>query len=113
MLHVGHNLTCQIPDLSSEIGYINLSPPKLDLVVEDCNEALKLNPDYVKALNRRATALEQLGQYEGALRGTSFLRQFFVGNHHWLTVFQTLPPPQFWINSKTNPQLQLLSVSSK
>jgi import receptor subunit TOM70 len=29
---------------------------------------LKLNPDYVKALNRRATALEQLGQYENALR---------------------------------------------
>ena len=55
--------------LSSEIGYINLSPPKLELVVQDCDEALKLNPDYVKALNRRASALEKLGQYEGALRG--------------------------------------------
>ena len=54
---------------SSEIGYINLLPPKLDLVVQDCDEALKLNPDYVKALNRRASALEQLGQYESALRG--------------------------------------------
>ena len=55
--------------LHSEIGYINLSPPKLELVVQDCDEALKLNPDYVKALNRRATALEKLGQYENALRG--------------------------------------------
>ena len=55
--------------LTSEIGYINLSPPKLELVVQDCDEALKLNPDYVKALNRRATALEKLGQYEYALRG--------------------------------------------
>lgn len=55
--------------LPSKIGYINLSPPKLELVVQDCDEALKLNPDYVKALNRRATALEHLGQYENALRG--------------------------------------------
>jgi hypothetical protein len=55
--------------LPSEIGYINLSPPKLELVVQDCDEALKLNPDYVKALNRRATALEKLGQYANALRG--------------------------------------------
>ena len=55
--------------LSSKIGYMNLSPPKLELVVQDCDEALKLNPDYVKALNRRASALEQLGQYEKALRG--------------------------------------------
>jgi tetratricopeptide (TPR) repeat protein len=55
--------------LPSEIGYINLSPPKLELVVQDCDEALKLNPDYVKALNRRASALEKLGQYENALRG--------------------------------------------
>ena len=55
--------------LPSEIGYINLSPPKLELVVQDCDEALKLNPEYVKALNRRASALEKLGQYENALRG--------------------------------------------
>ena len=55
--------------LPSEIGYINLSPPRFELVVQDCDEALKLNPDYVKALNRRAIALEKLGQYENALRG--------------------------------------------
>jgi tetratricopeptide (TPR) repeat protein len=82
--HVSHN--SQYPCLLdswvslSKIGYINLSPPKLELVVQDCDEALKLNPDYVKALNRRATALEQLGQYENALRGMSFLQAFFVRN---------------------------------
>ena len=70
-------LVCWIRGSPSEIGYINLSPPKLELVVQDCDEALKLNPDYVKALNRRATALEQLGQYEGALRGMS---HSFQGN---------------------------------
>ena len=69
---------------SSEIGYINLLPPKLDLVVQDCDEALKLNPDYVKALNRRATALEQLGQYESALRGMLALHHSYGNIPGWL-----------------------------
>jgi hypothetical protein len=62
----------------SEIGYINLSPPKLELVVQDCDEVLKLNPAYVKALNRHATALEQLGRYENALRGMFYLQPFNI-----------------------------------
>jgi import receptor subunit TOM70 len=45
-----------------------MQPPKHELVVADCDEALKLDANYVKALNRRATALEALGQYDGALR---------------------------------------------
>ena len=45
-------------------------PPKHDLVVQDCDEALKLDIAYVKALNRRAMALEGLERYEEALRGT-------------------------------------------
>ncbi|KAG2002581.1 ADP/ATP carrier receptor [Coprinopsis cinerea AmutBmut pab1-1] len=48
--------------------YVNFSPPKHDLVVRDCDEALKLDPNYVKALNRRAVGLEGLGRYEEALR---------------------------------------------
>ncbi|ETW76674.1 mitochondrial outer membrane translocase receptor, subunit TOM70 [Heterobasidion irregulare TC 32-1] len=48
--------------------YINMSPPKFDLVVEDCDKALALDSKYVKALNRRATALENLSRYEEALR---------------------------------------------
>jgi tetratricopeptide (TPR) repeat protein len=67
--------------LSFELGYINLSPPKLESVVQDCDEALKLNPDYVKALNRRATALEQLGQYKDALRG-----MFSLGYTMWRNI---------------------------
>ena len=46
-----------------------MSPPQHELVVTDCNEALKLNPAYVKALNRRALALEGLERYEESLRG--------------------------------------------
>lgn len=45
-----------------------MSPPKHDLVVADCDAALALDRNYVKALNRRAGALEQLKRYEEALR---------------------------------------------
>jgi mitochondrial import receptor subunit TOM70 len=46
-----------------------MTPPKHELVVEDCDAALKLDSNYVKALNRRAIALEGLQRYEEALRG--------------------------------------------
>ncbi|GAA5862832.1 hypothetical protein JCM5296_006788 [Sporobolomyces johnsonii] len=39
--------------------YTNLN--QLEKVVEDCSAALRLDPSYIKALNRRATAREQLG----------------------------------------------------
>ncbi|KAH9475329.1 putative mitochondrial import receptor subunit tom70 [Psilocybe cubensis] len=48
--------------------YVNMSPPKHELVVEDCDSALKLDPKYIKALNRRAMALEGLGRLEESLR---------------------------------------------
>jgi import receptor subunit TOM70 len=46
-----------------------MDPPQHEKVVEDCDEALKLDSRYVKALNRRGTALEALERYEEALRG--------------------------------------------
>ncbi|KAG6810107.1 hypothetical protein H0H92_013269 [Tricholoma furcatifolium] len=48
--------------------YIAMQPPQYNLVMEDCDEALKLDVNYVKALNRRAVALEGLQRYEEALR---------------------------------------------
>ncbi|KAG6889473.1 hypothetical protein C0995_001000 [Termitomyces sp. Mi166 len=48
--------------------YVNMQPPQYDLVVADCDEALKLDVMYIKALNRRAMALECLHRYEEALR---------------------------------------------
>lgn len=41
------------------------------MVIEDCNEALGLNPKYQKALTRRATACEQSGDLTQALEGMS------------------------------------------
>lgn len=55
--------------MDADIGYINMTPPKYDLVVEDCDAALKLDTKYLKALNRRAMALEGLEKWEEALRG--------------------------------------------
>ncbi|KAI6008909.1 hypothetical protein F5J12DRAFT_58110 [Pisolithus orientalis] len=45
-----------------------MSPPQFELVVEDCDAALWHDPNYIKALNRRANALEALGRYAEALR---------------------------------------------
>ena len=40
-------------------------------IIEDCDKAISLNKDYVKAINRRASALEALDRLEEALRGRS------------------------------------------
>ncbi|CDH54101.1 tpr domain containing protein [Lichtheimia corymbifera JMRC:FSU:9682] len=40
---------------------------KHDNVIEDCNAALKLDPVYVKALNRRALAFEKKGEFVNSL----------------------------------------------
>jgi import receptor subunit TOM70 len=59
--------------------YVSMEPPQHEKVVADCDEALKLDARYVKALNRRATALEALERYEEALRdytATTILSKF-------------------------------------
>ncbi|KII84825.1 hypothetical protein PLICRDRAFT_94959 [Plicaturopsis crispa FD-325 SS-3] len=48
--------------------YVNMTPSKYDLVVADCDAALQLDANYVKALNRRGAALEGLHRYEESLR---------------------------------------------
>jgi import receptor subunit TOM70 len=48
--------------------YVNMSPPKYEQVIDDCTEALKLDVGYIKALNRRATALEAVERYKESLR---------------------------------------------
>lgn len=47
--------------------YANLG--KSDEVIADCNEALKLDATYIKALNRRAQALEKKGNLSDSLYG--------------------------------------------
>ena len=60
-------------------GYTNMKPPKFELIIQDCDKAISLNKDYVKAINRRASALEAVDRLEEALRGL-------------LTAF-VIPPP--------------------
>ncbi|KAI0683842.1 ADP/ATP carrier receptor [Cytidiella melzeri] len=48
--------------------YMNMDSPQYEKVVEDCNAALALDKKYIKALNRRATALEALERYEESSR---------------------------------------------
>ncbi|KAK7681841.1 hypothetical protein QCA50_015188 [Cerrena zonata] len=47
--------------------YVHMSPPDHEKIVHDCDAALALDKRYVKALNRRASALEALERYEEAL----------------------------------------------
>ncbi|GFZ51338.1 72 kDa mitochondrial outer membrane protein [Saitozyma sp. JCM 24511] len=59
--------------------YTNFSPPEYEKCVADCDEALKLDHTYVKALKRRATALENLGRDEEAVRdftATTIIERF-------------------------------------
>nr|ODN82370.1 mitochondrial outer membrane 72K protein [Cryptococcus depauperatus CBS 7841] len=48
--------------------YGNLTPPDYEKCVADCDEAVKLDSTYTKALKRRATAYENLGRDEEAVR---------------------------------------------
>lgn len=42
-------------------------------VVQDCSHAVELNPRYIKALFRRAKALEKLDNKKESLEGTTTL----------------------------------------
>lgn len=56
----------------SSSGYTNLN--QQDKVIEDCTNALRLDNSYIKALNRRGTAREQIGGIDSlylALCGSS------------------------------------------
>lgn len=49
-------------------------------VVQDCSQAVELNPRYIKALFRRAKALEKLDNQKECLEGTRplFERELLV-----------------------------------
>jgi hypothetical protein len=88
-------------------GYVNMSPPKHDMVVMDCDAALSFDPNYIKALNRRAGALESLERFEESLRGafTSFLSALLA-----LTRTQTTPPQLFSRSSRIRELLNPLNA---
>lgn len=87
-------------------GYVNMVPPQHALVVEDCDEALRLDAKYVKALNRRALALEGLERFEESLRGTSSYNSCGFEND----VVQILLLRRSLTSSRTRPRPRPLSA---
>ncbi|CAN8318070.1 unnamed protein product [Cochlearia groenlandica] len=49
--------------------------------VEDCDEALKIHPNYIKALLRRAASYGKLGRWEDAVRDYEFARKELPGDN--------------------------------
>ncbi|KAL5521946.1 TOM70 [Sanghuangporus sanghuang] len=49
-------------------SYMYFAKPEYEKAVEDCTEALKINPKHERSVGRRGTALEKLGRFEEALR---------------------------------------------
>ncbi|KAF8044976.1 hypothetical protein N665_5886s0001, partial [Sinapis alba] len=47
---------------------------------EDCNQALKIHPSYIKALLRRAASYGKLGRWEDAVRDYEFVRRELPGD---------------------------------
>lgn len=43
--------------------------PEYEKAIDDCTEALKINPKHERSIQRRGNALEKLGRLEEALRG--------------------------------------------
>lgn len=50
-------------------GYMYFSTPEYEKAIQDCTEALKINPRHERSIQRRGNALEKLGRLEEALRG--------------------------------------------
>lgn len=60
-----------------KFGYAELSlKMKWTEVVQDCSQAVELNPRYIKALFRRAKALEKLDNKKECLEGEILLLDF-------------------------------------
>ena len=56
-----------------------MSPPIHERVVADCDDALRQDPNHIKALNRCTGALESLHRYEESLRGLIVPSMILVG----------------------------------
>ncbi|KIM44329.1 hypothetical protein M413DRAFT_25750 [Hebeloma cylindrosporum] len=100
--------------------YINVTPPKFDLVLQDCDAALALDSKYIKALNRRATALEGLQRWEEALRELNLyiiLYPFLCSAKHHesllkITLPRTGPHPTLPENPSTGDETLLLGLQA-
>uniref|UniRef100_T1JVA2 RNA polymerase II-associated protein 3 n=1 Tax=Tetranychus urticae TaxID=32264 RepID=T1JVA2_TETUR len=69
-------------------AYLNLNRP--DEAVKDCNQALKLDSNYVKGYLRRGTALKMLSDYEKALTDFKKVLQLEPNNKQALKEVQDI-----------------------
>ncbi|KAG6877939.1 hypothetical protein C0993_001796 [Termitomyces sp. T159_Od127] len=62
------------------VCYLKMTPQIPHLAIDDCNEAIKQNPIYVKAIHCRGMAYETLQRFDAALDGetmAAFMRLIF------------------------------------
>ncbi len=50
------------------LAKMKCSPPDLQGAIDDCNAALDIDPEYIKAYVRRGTLLDKLGRYDEAVK---------------------------------------------
>ncbi|CDZ97731.1 Translocase of outer mitochondrial membrane complex, subunit TOM70/TOM72 [Phaffia rhodozyma] len=78
-------------------AYNSLTPPDHENVIKDCDSALKLDKGYLKALKRRASALEALDRDEEAVRDFTAV-----------TLLEALNPPKRASDKKDLPSGEIL-----
>lgn len=91
-----HSVKCNKAELLFQLKWTE--------VVQDCSQAVEMNPRYVKALFRRAKALEKLDNKKECLEGQTlfhiridFFQHFFAVNVQFL---QTVNPDSLYFLNK-------------
>ncbi|OMO98868.1 Tetratricopeptide-like helical [Corchorus capsularis] len=78
--------------------------------VEDCNQALKIQPNYIKALLRRAASNAKLGRWSDAVRDYELLRKELPGDNE---VAESLHSAQVALKNSRGVDLHTMKFSGE